>query len=68
MNGALNIHPKVVGSTLAGAIAVLIIWILGLEHITVPETAAGALVVLIGGIGGYLSPILLPADKPAAKS
>lgn len=68
MNGTLNIHPKVVGSTLAGALAVLVIWILSLWNVTVPETAAGALVVVLGGVGGWLSPVLSSIEKPAAKS
>lgn len=56
MKGLLDIHPKVAGGTLAGAFAVLIVWILSLVGIPVPAAADAALVVVLSGIGGWLAP------------
>lgn len=65
MNGALNIHPKVAGMTLTGALSVLAVWILGLAHVQVDPVAAGALTVVIGAFGGWLAPILKREQPPA---
>lgn len=58
MNGKLNLHPKVVGGTLAGSTVILIVWILSVCGITVPTVASAALTVVIGNIGAYLAPML----------
>ena len=66
----MNLRPKVVGATsgsaVGGAVATLVVWILGLNHIPVTPEAAAAMTVL-GGVlvallGGYLtpSPYVLP--------
>lgn len=65
MNGALNIHPKVAGGTLSGALALLIIWVLMLCHVAVPDVAAGALVVALSGLGGWLAPAQIPVPVTA---
>ena len=62
MNGKLDLHPKVVGSTLAGALTILIVYGLSLGHITVPTVASAALTVVISGIGGWLAPVGYPAQ------
>ncbi len=67
MNGPLDIHPKVAGSSLAGAIAVLIVWVLGLVHVAVPDVAAGALVVALTTFGGWLAPAGYQPKAPAAE-
>lgn len=65
-----SMRPKVVGATggglIGGSVATLIIWILGLNHVTVTPEAASAMTVLAGAlltfVGGYLtpSPYVLP--------
>jgi len=66
MNGALDIHPKVAGGTIAGAIAVLIVWILNLAGIPVPDVADAALVVILTALGGWLAPAGYPQTNPPA--
>lgn len=57
MNGALNLHPKVVGGTGGGTIGVLVVWLLGLAHVTVDPIVAGALVTVLAFVGGWLAPV-----------
>jgi len=66
MNGNLDIHPKVAGSTLAGSVAILIIWILSLVGIPVPDVADGALVIVLTSLGGWLAPAGYPPASPPA--
>ena len=66
VKGALDIHPKVAGGTLAGALAILIVWILGLEGVAVPDVAAAALVTALSGLGGWLAPAGYDAANPPA--
>lgn len=56
MNGALDIHPKVAGGALSGALAILIVWILSLIGVQVPDVAAAALATALAGFGGWLAP------------
>jgi len=58
MNNALDVHPKVVGGGLGSAAAVLVVWLLGLAHVTVDPVVAGALVAVLASIGGWLAPVL----------
>jgi hypothetical protein len=67
MNGRLDIHPKVAGATLAGALAVLIVWILSLVGIPVPDVADAALVTVLSGLGGWLAPAGYAAPKQPVK-
>lgn len=65
-----SLRPKAVGATsgsaVGGALATLIVWILGLNHITVTPEAAAAMTVLggvlVAALGGYFtpSPYILP--------
>jgi hypothetical protein len=57
MNGALNLHPKVVGGTGGGTLGILVVWLLGLAHVTVDPVVAGALVTVLAFVGGYLAPV-----------
>lgn len=65
MKGALDIHPKVAGGTIAAAGAVLIVWILSLAGISVPVVADGALVTVLSGLGGWLAPASYPPSAAA---
>ena len=58
MNGALDVHPKVVAATGGGTIGVLIIWVLGLAHVTVDPVVAGALTAAVAGFLAWLAPII----------
>jgi hypothetical protein len=58
MNGALNIHPKVVGATVGGTLGVLVVWLLGLAHVTVDPIVASALATSIAAAAGWLAPIV----------
>jgi len=62
MNGALNIHPKVAGGTLSGALALIVLWALSYWVVAPPEVAA-AFTLLLGGIGGWLAPTQTAAAK-----
>ncbi len=58
MNGPLDLHPKTSAAGLGGSSAILIVWILGLAHVTVDPVVAGALVGALGTFGAWLAPIL----------
>lgn len=48
--------PKIAATTLAGAGAVVVVWILGMFHIDVPDPVEAAFAVLIAAGAGYLTP------------
>ena len=52
---------KVAAGGVAGAIAVLVVWILGLLHVTVPPEVASALTVIMSFITSYLVKQRIPA-------
>jgi hypothetical protein len=56
VNGPLDIHPKVVGMTAAGAGALIIVWLLALAHVQTPDMVAAAFAVLLSFAGGYFAP------------
>ncbi len=57
MNGKLNLHPKVAGSGLTGALALIILW--GVSYaITVPVEVGAAFTVVLSFVGGYFAPII----------
>lgn len=58
MNGALNLHPKAVGTGVGGALSLVIIWLLTLAHVSTTPEVAGALVTLVTFVGAWLAPIL----------
>lgn len=55
MPSALTIHPKVVGSTLAGAISLLIGWLYTKAHVDCPPEVLAAQTLILATIGGYLT-------------
>lgn len=56
MNGALEIHPKVAGGTLAGSLTLIVVWILGLFGVAVPLEIGMAFTLLFTFAGGWLAP------------
>jgi len=52
---------KVAAGGVAGALTVLVVWILGLLHVTVPPEVASALTVIISFISSYLIKQRIPA-------
>lgn len=55
--GALDINPKVSGATLAGALAIVLVWILGAFDVDVPVEGGAAITTLLAATGGYLTPV-----------
>jgi CBS-domain-containing membrane protein len=49
-----RVAPKVVASTVAGALTLVLVWILGLFNVEVPPEVAAALTVVLGAAAGYL--------------
>jgi len=66
MNGLLDFHPKTTAGIGGGTLGILIVWLLGLAHVTVDPVVAGALATAIGGFFAWLAPII-KAEVPAAK-
>ncbi len=66
MGSPLAIHPKVAAASISGSLAILVIWLLGLAHVTVDPVVAGALSTALAAFGGWLAPIL-KSEVPAAK-
>lgn len=46
--------PKVVGAGAGGAIATILVWVLGLAGVEVPPEVAAALATVVAFIGGYI--------------
>lgn len=73
MQNALTIHPKVAASTIAGAVVVVVVYVLHqFAHIELPDEVAAALVVMLAGSAGWLAPpsaatsaAQIPAESPA---
>lgn len=61
MNGALEIHPKVAGGSLAGALALIIVWGLSLAHVAVPTEVGMAFTLVLAFAGGWAAPSKAPA-------
>ena len=62
MNHPLALHPKTASAGMSGALGVLVVWLLGLAHVTVDPIVAGALVGVLAGVGSWLAP-LVNAEK-----
>jgi hypothetical protein len=56
VNGALNLHPKVAGGTLAGSLTLIVVWVLSLVHVIVPLEIGMAFTLLFTFVGGWLAP------------
>lgn len=52
---ALTIHPKVAGSSLSGALAIVILWAISFA-VDVPPEVAAAFTAILSFIGGWLAP------------
>lgn len=53
------------GTGIAGAAAVVLVWIVGLFGLEVPSEVAGAFVVLLGAVGALVGgKIVPPKDEP----
>jgi hypothetical protein len=61
MANALDIHPKVAGGTISSALTLIIVWVAS-YWVTVPTEPAIALSVVLGFVGGWLTP---PGPSPA---
>lgn len=51
-----TVHPKVAAGGASGAAVTLILYAGTLIHVTLPETVAAAIVVLVTFAAGYLTP------------
>jgi len=49
-----TISPKVVAATLAAAVATILVWGISQAGVDVPEPVAGAIVVVLTFLAGYL--------------
>lgn len=64
----MNVHPKVMTSSLAGAVTVLLVWGLSFAKIQIPPEVASAITALISLIVGYMVPSgggVVPPQDPA---
>ena len=53
----LNIHPKVIASTVAGAVTIIIVWAVGYwGKVQIPPEVASSVTTVVGAIFGYLIP------------
>ena len=52
----MKVHPKITAAGLAGALTVIIVWLLGLFDVDVPPEVASAFTVVLSFITGYLVP------------
>ncbi|HLB04589.1 MAG TPA: hypothetical protein VJK66_06175 [Gaiellaceae bacterium] len=50
-----QIHSKVGGATAAGALALVVVWLLQSAGYTIPPDVQGAITVLFGFAGGWLA-------------
>ncbi len=58
MNGATNLHPKVVGGGAGTGLGALIVWLLGLAHVAVDPVVAVAIAGVLSTIGAWLAPVV----------
>lgn len=57
MNGALNLHPKVAASLLAGYVTVIVVYSLHQwAHVDLPDAVAAAITGLVAFAAGWLAP------------
>lgn len=63
-----DIHPKVAaatGGSTAGALVVIVVWVLSLYNVAVPDAVSTALTILVGTAGAFVAGYLTPAPKTA---
>lgn len=51
-----SIHPKVAASGIAGAVTVVLVWVLSMFGIDMPAEVASACTLIGTTVGGYLTP------------
>lgn len=51
------------GTALAGAVAILVVWLLSLTGVEIPVEVHSALVIIIGAIGALVGGYLTPTNK-----
>ncbi len=53
----MALTPKVATGALAGALSVILVWIIGTcFHVTIPPEVASAFTTLISGVSSYFAP------------
>lgn len=52
----MNLNPKIASAGIAGAITVVLLWILSMIGVEVPVEVASAVTVIIAFAAGYLRP------------
>lgn len=52
----MNLNPKVTASGIAGALTVLLVYLLSVAGVDVPTEVAAAVTVIIAFVAGYLRP------------
>lgn len=63
MNGLLNLHPKVAGTGLASALALIILFVVG-HWWVVPINVSSAFTAVLAFAGGYFAPMLTAPPPP----
>lgn len=56
MTNALQLHPKVTGGSLSGAVALIVIALLKHWNVHLDEVTASAITVVVGSVGAWLTP------------
>lgn len=49
-----DIHPKVAASSGAGALTIVLIWVLGLFNVTMPAEVGSAITLMLMSVAGYV--------------
>ncbi len=52
----MNLTPKAASAGVAGAFTIILVWIIGLFHVTVPPEIASAITTIISFLAAYLAP------------
>jgi len=59
--------PKVATGALAGALSIIIIWILGQFHIVIPPEVASAFTTVFSALASYIAPKSDPTPEQVAQ-
>ena len=52
----MNVHPKVVAGTIAGAVTIILVWAASLASIQIPPEVASAITTLLSAIAAWAQP------------
>ena len=58
--------PKVATGALAGAVSIIIVWILGQFHIVVPPEVSSAFTIVVSTASSYFAPRSEPSPEQVA--